>query len=279
MKCAWKELLSILPFWLREEVDKYGSDKMQEIRMRKGQKAILVMKDKRVEVFHEVGYDDLLWVINMASRYSPWTVATVAQGFITALGGHRIGICGEAMIQDGKIKGIDKVTSLNIRVAKDYIGICGNLWLRERNLLILGPPGSGKTTLLRDLVRHRSKNETVSVLDERGEIFPPMANFPMGCNTDVLTGCDKKRGIDILLRTMAPDCIAVDEITAEQDTEALMHAGGCGVSLLATAHAYSVRDLQTRTIYSSLIKSGLFRTAVILKRDQSWSIERIPLCT
>lgn len=275
MKCAWRELLGILPTWLRAEVDKQGVDCLQEIRLRLGKPVVLVEGKGRVELKCLPVKDDLQYVINMACRYSPWTASTTAQGYITAPGGHRIGICGEALIRNEGMRGIGTITSLNIRVARDFRGICGNLWLRREGILILGPPGSGKTTLLRDLIRQRSQHETISVVDERGEIFPAAAEFSMGMNTDVLTGCSKRHGILLVLRTMSPDCIAVDEITANEDCDALIHAGWCGVSLLATAHAASVSDLLSRPIYSRIISSGLFETVVVMRKDKTWYTERI----
>ena len=275
LKCAWSELLGILPTWLRTEVDRLGRDTLQEIRMRRGSPVFLVRAGGSGKVFRVVEQEDIQYVINAACRYSPWTASTAAQGFITAPGGHRIGLCGDALIRSGEMKGIGTVRSVNIRVCRDFPGICGNLWLHNEGLLILGPPGSGKTTLLRDCIRQRSQHESVSVVDERGEIFPPKADFNMGIHTDVLTGCSKCQGVLFVLRTMSPDCIAVDEITASADCDGLIQAGWCGVSLLATAHASSVSDLRSRPVYAPLIASGLFRTAVILRKDKSWYTERI----
>ena len=143
-------------------------------------------------------------------------------------------------------------------------------------LLILGPPGAGKTTLLRDIIRHRSNGgKIVSVVDERGELFPCGNLFDPGTRTDVLTGCSKAQGVDIALRTMSPKCIAVDEITAQEDCQALVSALWCGVDLLATAHAANCNDLQSRPIYRPLIQTGLFKQVIVLSRDKSWHLERM----
>lgn len=275
LKCAWKELLAILPPRLRGEVDRQGSDTLQEIRLRQNKPVMLVRSCGKAELSHRAAQEDMQYILNAASRYSPWTATTIEQGYITAQGGHRIGLCGDALIRNGQMCGIGALTSLNIRIARDFPGISGNLWLREEGIVILGPPGSGKTTLLRDLIRQRSQRENMAVVDERGEIFPTAAGFQSGLNTDVLSGCSKPHGIELMLRTMSPDCIAVDEITATEDCSALIQAGWCGVSLLATAHAASTADLRSRPVYAPLISSGLFDTAVILRRDKSWYTERI----
>jgi stage III sporulation protein AA len=147
------------------------------------------------------------------------------------------------------------------------------------SVLILGPPGSGKTTLLRDLIRIVSDRGTgsVSVVDERGELFPREADFDRGKQTDVLTGCDKASGIDMVLRTMGPRYVAVDEITNQNDCQALIRAGWCGVKLMATAHATDLADLRQRPVYRPLIQTGIFDTVVVLKPDKSWRVERVKL--
>ena len=146
--------------------------------------------------------------------------------------------------------------------------------MREKgDLLIVGRPGSGKTTLLRDLIRKRSSQETVSVVDERGELFP--VGFRRGERMDVLLGCRKSDGIDRVLRTMTPDSIAIDEVTAREDTEALVQAAWCGVRLLASCHAADRVDLLRRPIYRPLVDSGLFTTLVVMQPDKSFRIERM----
>lgn len=171
------------------------------------------------------------------------------------------------------------VSSLCIRVSKDLTGIADHLYIRD-STLILGPPGAGKTTLLRELVRRISGRNcgSIAVVDERCEIFPLNNGKPCfdpGINTDVLSGRDKASGIDAVLRSMGPCWIAVDEITAESDCDALVRAGWCGVKLLATAHAASVSDLHSREVYRPLITGGLFRSAVVLHPDQTSHQERI----
>ncbi len=275
MNCAWKELLAVLPPWLQREVDRQGRDTLQEIRLRKGQPAVLIKKEGRTTLAQEVTEEDLRYVVNMACRYSPWTIQTTAQGYITISGGHRIGMCGEALHRNGRMSGIGTLTSLNIRICRDFPGISRNLWLHQESILLIGPPGSGKTTLLRDLIRQRSRRENIAVVDERGEIFPTAADFLKGENTDVISGCGKAQGVEMVLRVMSPQCIAVDEITAAEDCDALIQAGKCGVTMLATIHASSASDLRSRPIYDKLLSSGLFERMVILQMDKSWRTERM----
>ena len=213
--------------------------------------------------------------INAASRYSPWAAATTAQGYLTAPGGHRIGLCGEVVCKDGIVTGIREISSLCIRVARDFPGIAKRAADATGSILILGAPGWGKTTLLRDLIRQIGEKQCVSVVDERGELFPE--GLERGKKTDVLTGCPKSPGIDMVLRTMGPDCIAVDEITAEADARALLRAANCGVRLLATAHGTSAADLRRRSVYRPLAESGVFQTLLILRQDKSFRAERAAL--
>ena len=225
MMCTIEPLLAVLPEWLSREVDRYGCLELQEIRLRIGQTPELVGNTHSLWLDRIVSRDDLNFVINTASRYSPWSAATMESGYLTAPGGHRIGVCGEAVMKDGKMTGIRTVSSICIRVAKDYPGIATVAAKLKGSVLLIGPPGSGKTTLLRDLARTIAQVEAVSVVDERGELFP--IGITRGRRMDVLTGCGKAHGIEILLRTMGPSCIAVDEITSEQDCDALIRAGWC----------------------------------------------------
>lgn len=273
MRCAWQELLNVLPPWLRDQTDRLCRDRLQELRLRLDSPPELIWGSGSTVLDRPVTRDDLSFVINAASRYSPWAAETVSRGFLTVGGGHRIGICGEAVLEGGRMKGIRNTRSLCIRVAQDFSGIARNI--PGGSVLIIGRPGAGKTTLLRDLIRQRSNRGpgSVAVVDERGELFPK--GFHCGSRTDILTGCSKAEGIPLVLRTMGPGTIAVDEITAQDDADALYQALWCGVELLATAHAASADDLQSRPGYRKLLESGLFQSLVILQPDKSWRTERI----
>ena len=278
MNCAWDAFLSLLPQEIRLEVNKQGAAAIQELRLRLGQPIEMVLNGQSAWLSRKAKAEDISFVVNSASRYSPWSATTAAQGYITAAGGHRVGICGVCVMQNGVMTGVSKATSICIRIAKDYPGI-GNGCNLPGSVLILGPPGSGKTTLLRDIIRRRSDASCggVAVVDERGELFPVGADFYKGSRTDVLTGCDKVHGIETVLRTMGPSTIAVDEITAKADCDALMHAAWCGVDLIATAHAANTQDLLQRPIYRPLAESALFQTVLVLSRDKAWRQERMRL--
>lgn len=272
MKCAWKELLAILPPKLRQQI---RAEDLWEIRLRLDRPTELLSSRGSQWSEFSATRDDLNFVVNTASRYSPWASQTVAQGYITAPGGHRIGLGGEAVVNRGTVTGIREVDSLCIRIARDVTGIGRPFSDLRGNILILGPPGAGKTTLLRDLCREISARETVVVVDERGELFP--AGFHRGRSLDVLSLCPKPEGIDMALRTLSPAAIAVDEITGEKDADALLRAGWCGVRLLATAHASGLADLKKRPIYRSLTENHLFDTLLICHRDKSRPVERMDI--
>lgn len=280
MRCAWQAYINLLPHWLRQQVDELGKDELQELRVRIGQTPELVFQNKNHRLSRVITQDDISFIINAASEYSPWAARTMGQGFLTAPGGHRIGVCGITTVSDNKISGISYPTSLCVRVARDFTGISNPAADLCGSILIIGPPGSGKTTLLRDLVRTKSNTGqgSVAVVDEREELFPlykGQACFPAGNKTDIISGCPKASGIEAVLRSMNPVWIAVDEITAQADCEALLHAGWCGVQLLATAHAGSMEDLKTRPVYRPLICNQLFSTVLILHKDKSFHMERI----
>lgn len=275
MRCAWKELLEILPQRLRREVDQQGRDGLQELRLRFHAPPELVLQGESRWLQGNITREELSFVVNAASRYSPWAAESISQGFLTSPGGHRIGICGQAVYKEGRVGGMREITSLCIRVARDFPELGDRLKGLCCSVLILGAPGWGKTTLLRCLIRQYAQNIQVSVVDDRGELFPD--GFVRGPKMDVLTGCPKGEAMERVLRTMGPACIAVDEITAEEDCKALISAANCGVILLATAHGASLRDFRTRPVYQRLSGQGVFDTLVTLKPDKSWQVERITI--
>ncbi len=182
----------------------------------------------------------------------------IKNGYITTPYGHRIGLCGDAVIKNGKISFINNISGLNYRIAREIKG-CADTVINDiyynstvRNTLIISPPGSGKTTLLRDLARLISNlGKNVSILDERGEIAAMKNGFPgfdIGAFSDVLQGCKKPDGIPLLLRSMAPDVIITDELSGSSDLLAINDAKRRGVSVIATVHAKNIKDVNKKLL-------------------------------
>lgn len=278
MKCAWQAYLNIIPPWMRDEVDRIGRESLQELRMRVHQQPVLVTGTGVCSLGKRTSREDIDYSINAISNYSPWAAATICSGYITAIGGHRMGICGDVAVVNGKISTIKNVTSISVRVAREFPGIGEKAAQTDGSILIIGAPGRGKTTLLRDIIRCKSKLGAVAVVDERRELFPVSNGdfcFDTGCATDVLSGCNKRIGMQMLIRTMNPRWIAVDEITEEEDCLGLIQAAWCGVGLLATAHAENVDDFLNRPVYKQLVTNRIFQNVIVMHKDKSWTLERI----
>ena len=278
MRCEWQAYLNLLPEWLRKDVDKHGRDTLLELRLRKDAFPQLITRNEIHWIGRSIKKDDISYCINAASKYSPWSMRSSSSGYITAQGGHRIGLCGTSVMTDGCIMGFQTVMSLCIRVARDFPGVSKDAEKLGRSILVIGKPGSGKTTFLRDLIRTRSEREGIAVVDEKAEIFPLSHEkycFSTGKQSDILTGVSKGSGIEMVLKNMTPKTIAVDEITSDEDCVSLMHAGWCGADLFATAHARDLQDLKRRRVYEPIVKSGLFEVAVIMHPDKTWHTERM----
>lgn len=273
MNCAWNELLAILPSWMRDSFRIYAENPPCEIRMRANSPPELIFRNQIFSLKKSVTEEDIRFCINTASRYSPWLSSSVSHGYLTAPGGHRIGLCGEALIKDGIFCGLQSIRSICIRIAKDIRGIADSFSFSGKSVLILGAPGWGKTTLLRDLSRKIAASSVVSVIDERKELFP--VGFQPGKRMDILSGCPKTTGIMTVLRTMGPEYIAVDEITEGEDCLALVHAAHCGVHLLSTAHASGLEDFVRRPLYQPLLDQKVFDTFIVLRKDMSFSVEAL----
>ena len=201
------------------------------------------------------------------------------QGFLTVQGGHRVGVAGKAVFEGGRIRTLRHVSFLNIRLAHQVKGcaetILPVLYDGERvcNTLILSPPGFGKTTLLRDMIRLISDGGkghagmTVGVADERSELAACYQGIPqndVGIRTDVLDACPKAQGLFMLIRTMAPQLVAADEIGSGEDVSALRLAGLSGCSVLVSAHGASLREIRARPYVGELLEEGFFERYILL---------------
>ena len=193
------------------------------------------------------------------------------QGYLTTRHGHRLGICGQ--FSQGETRLLRGLSSVNIRVARQVHGLAKELpFLKEpsfQNTLILAPPGAGKTTLLREMCRELSLRFRVALADERYEIAACAGGEPrfnVGL-CDVLSAGNKGETIPMLLRSMSPQILAMDEITRAEDCESLLECAGCGCSLLATAHGSEIEDLHRRPAYRRLLDAGLFQQVILIQRN------------
>ena len=193
----------------------------------------------------------------------------INSGFITIENGVRVGLCGKAVINDGKIINIRDISTLSFRIARDIIHCADELLQKIEPLggvLICGAPGSGKTTLIRDMARQLSYRYRVSLLDERGELSAfsrGKSAFSLGL-CDIYAGYPKGLAANCAIRSMSPEIIVCDEMGEKSDVDLLMYSMRCGVSFIASVHAASMRDLRRRKVTADLIDTGAFRYIVFL---------------
>jgi len=252
-----------------------GKSGLQEIRLRTDKPASVILEGKeffvgrdgkltnrRQEALLPAGAE-IEGVLNHICHYSPYAYEDeLRQGYLTVEGGHRVGIAGQVVLErDGTIRTIKNISCINIRISHQIKGAADGVlpFLYEggriKNVLIISPPGCGKTTILRDLIRQVSDGNAfgegccVGLVDERSEIAGCCLGIPqndIGMRTDVLDACPKEQGMMLLLRSMAPRVIAIDELGGTRELEALRVASYCGVGILATAHGTDVQDVWER---------------------------------
>ena len=287
MDTKYGQAAGILPARLRTAALALGSDKesrVEELRLRTNQPMTAILDGEEVSFPGTmVTRTDLEQLLELACRGSLHRVLDqLRQGYITIEGGHRLGLCGRVVLREGEIVNLRPLSSGALRIARQIRGaaapvlpeLCEDGFLQST--LILAPPGLGKTTLLRDLLRMLSDGEgcrphRVGLADERGEVAALWEGTPqldVGRRTDILEGCPKAEALMLLLRAMNPQVLAVDEITAPSDVEALLAAVGCGVTLLATAHGTDRADLERRPLYRPLLEQKIFRRLVQIRRTE-----------
>ena len=231
-----------------------NQNEITEIRLRVG-KVLRIYFGKHEKEFNVIiGKTDLLKILSNISSNSIYSVQNdINKGYITIEGGNRIGIAGEVVVVEGKIKNIKELSSMNIRVAKEFIGVSNNIMDNLvvdgviRNTVIVSPPGLGKTTLLRDIIRNLSyRGYNVSVIDERGEIAAMYGGTPtldVGDRTDVISFVDKAFGM--------------------QMADAIKYLCKCGVAFITTMHGKTLEDI-TLSPMNSVIKEGYLDNVILL---------------
>jgi stage III sporulation protein AA len=292
-------LLSMIPQQFRDVLRGLPNQvltQLEEIRIRKEQPVELIYgnvsrflcSNGELSAHHKKGWKisahEMEKITNLISQHSIYALEEeLKRGYVTITGGHRIGIVGKVMVEKGEVKAIRDISGFNIRIAREKKGIALPLvpFLLESgrilNTLILSPPQCGKTTLLRDLARAISygnvhlSGKKVSIVDERSEIAGSVNGIPqkdVGPRTDILDACPKAEGIMMLIRSMSPDVIIADEIGRPEDAIAIQEALNAGVSIITSAHAASLQDLNRRPTLSRMIGQGMFERYIVLGRSK-----------
>lgn len=256
-------------------------DHIQEIKLRIGKPLIIIYRGKeRMWKDVIVTKEEIKETLEYISNYSLYAYEhELKQGFITIEGGHRVGMAGQVIMEEGKIKNLKYISSINLRISHEVKNCADKIFpyitynKQMYHTLLISPPRCGKTTLLRDIIRQVSdgnmwvKGCTVGVVDERSELGGCYLGNPqneMGVRTDILDRCPKAEGMIMLIRSMAPQVIAVDEIGAQEDVHAIEYAMHCGCKMLATAHGDSMEEICKKPIFEKLIREKRFERYVIL---------------
>lgn len=207
----------------------------------------------------------------------------IRKGYLTLAGGHRVGICGTAVTENGSVSTVKDISSLNIRISHEVPNCALNIMKefyfaesRPPGLLIAGPPMSGKTTVLRDLCCRLSGNVIdgcrIALIDEREEIagtYNGEAGYNVGVNVDILSGYPKAEAIQTAVRCFSPQLIMCDEVSTSEEALAVLEGMNTGVEFILTVHAFDKYDLIKRPCVKTLLKSEAFENVIILSGRDS----------
>jgi stage III sporulation protein AA len=258
---------------------------MEEIRIRINRPIEITLNGVPKFLSYIIEAEDAVHLMNKISQFSLYTLEEeLKRGYITVSGGHRIGLAGKVILEEGRVKAIRDISSFNIRVAKEKVGIAESIipYIFKEDFLhtmIIGPPQTGKTTLLRDIARIISNGyqkygiraEKVGIVDERSEIAGCVKGIPQltfGHRVDVLDACPKAEGMMMMIRSMSPDVLVVDEIGRKEDSDAIMEAIHAGIKLIMTTHGNSLDDIRKRPTLKHILEQQIFQRYIVLSRKK-----------
>ncbi|SFL68141.1 stage III sporulation protein AA [Salibacterium qingdaonense] len=285
-----EQIFSLLPVHLHVPLASIsGKDTMEEIRLRIHQPVEVTTAYGTTFLSDQSGNlcvmteEDMEYTLHQLSEYSLYAFQEeMKQGYITTKGGHRVGIGGQVVREDGVIQSIKHVRYFNIRKAAHHQGAAG-IYVKQllgtqcSHTLVFGSPQAGKTTFLRDLAHSASEgvpkwnipSRKIGIVDERSELaacYHGTPSFPVGRRTDVLDACPKAEGMMMMIRSMSPEIIVVDEIGRREDADAVMEAVHAGVSVFCSAHAGSYQELKQRPVLRELLDARVFHNVLQLHR-------------
>lgn len=281
-----QDILHIMPVRFRTSTERILKERTdaEEIRIRIGQPLELRCKENSIWLKDNVNTEDIEEMLTFISSYSIYAYEEeIRQGFLTIAGGNRIGFAGQIRMQGGQVSYMTNIRFLNIRIAKEQKDCAKELlqWVYEDkellNTLFISKPGVGKTTYLRDCIRLISdgdadrKGKKVCVIDERSEIAASYLGIPqndVGKRTDVLDACPKQAGIQMALRSMSPEVIAVDELGEKEDASAIEQLLLCGCKLLGTMHGDSMTNIIQKAGMQEIHQKKLFQRYVFLRKTE-----------
>lgn len=285
MKTSIEKAFFALPYKIAREIrslslaQKRGVLAFSELYLAVGDTSALYSFKERIPLLCHVSQDELEETLKRLCRGSLYAHRdTIVEGFISIEGGIRVGVCGHARYENGRIVGVSDVRSLLFRFPIAHSSLTDELysaWCESKSgLLIYSPPGVGKTTALRSLVSkiaNRGRGERVSVIDERCEFSTDECERDGVC---LYRGYKKAEGMMMAIRCMSPTAIAIDEIGCVSETEAISECSRCGVRVIATVHASDYGDLLKKADLAPLFRVGAFDTfARIFYTDAGLSLE------
>lgn len=286
-----QSLLQKIPVHLRQELKEEDLNGVEEIRLRTGWPMELYYGTQNIRLIGRVCGADVMEMLNYLTGYSLYAYEEqFKQGFFTIEGGHRVGLVGHTTIEQPsgaartEIVCLKDISGINIRIARQKKDI--SLWMIPyirtqdsiHNTLFVASPGVGKTTYLRDCIRILSSGEDqkaplkISVVDERSELAAShlgMAQNDLGLRTDVMDNCPKLRGMEMVLRSMSPQIVAVDELGGEEELVMLGKILNSGSRILGTMHAGSLEELGRKAGMKNIMEQKLIGRYVMLEKKKN----------